>query len=1018
MTEKSLKFPITTLMIFSAVILLGLISFNKLSVSLLPDIEFPEITVVTEYENASPKEIEHLVTKQIEEAVASVGGVKDINSVSSEGISIVKVKFIWGKNMDFAAMEIREKVDLIKGTLPQDVKKSIVLKYNPSDTPIMALSVSSKFYNKIELRRLVEKEIKPALERIDGIAAVNITGGLVREIKINVDVARLYANNLGLQDIIDALNFANYNYPAGSINKDKKEFIIRVVGEFKSISQIKNLVVARGKNNQPVYLKSIASVEDSFKDITSSSHYNGLQDINLSIRKESMKNTVNVCSRIENRLLDLKEKFHNKININIIYSQASFISQSNQNLILSAVLGGIIAFFVLLLFLQNLKSSLIIVISIPISVVAVFIFMFIKNISLNMISMGGIAIGIGMLVDNSIVVLESINRKISENLPLHQAALIGTNEVKTSVIASTLTSIIVFLPIVFVKGIAGSIFGQLAFSISIALISSLIVSLTLIPLLSTFKIDLNYKPAVFSGFPALYARFESAYYNLLKRLMPYRKKIILTGPFVLLIGILLLLPVKKELLPPVDEGKFKIRVEAPVGTTVKNTERFAAIIEKQLIGFKEVKSVFTIIGFDKKNIVLNQIERMNINVAVINVILHKKGNTKKFIEKLNSELKIPRQLKISFRTSQEIIPGLSSAQKKDYLIVVRGKDLYKLRTITDRFVSFLNKQKFISDAENESGEPSPEYKLVVDREALSSLGLNIKLVAETLQAAVKGKRATYFRVNDDEYDITVRLQKQDRMNKTFLNKIFIKNSIYGINIPLSAFAYIKIDKGETMIFRENQQRVMYVSVNFKKSSEDLKKLIKKFTTSLKLPADYSVEISGVDKETKESMNNLLFAFLLSIILIYMILASQFESLIHPLIIMFAVPLTLTGVAIGLLITGNSINVISALGLIMLSGIVVNNSIVLFEYFEILKKKNKIIENAVINACKIRLRPIMMTTLTTILGLIPLAIGLGSGSEIQSPMAVTVIFGLAFASFLTLIYIPMVYITVEKRLMKK
>ncbi len=1018
MTEKVLKYPVTTLMVFTAIVLLGLISFYKLPVSLLPDIEFPQITIVTEYENASPKEIEHLITKQIEEAVASVSGVKDISSISSEGISIVKVKFVWGKNMDMAAMEVREKVDLIKGLLPQDTKKSIVLKYNPSETPIMSLSVSSKFYNQIELRRIVEKEIKPYLERIDGVAAVNITGGLVREIKINVDVARLYANNLSLQEIIDALDSANYNYPAGSINKGKKEFIIRVIGEFKNINDIKNLVIAKGENNQPVYLKDIATVVDSFKDRTSVSHFNGLEDINLSIQKESLKNTVSVCKKISDKLNDLIKKFHNKININIVYSQADFIIQSNTNLIIAAIMGGIIAFLVLLLFLQDLKSSLIIAISIPISVIAVFIFMFIKNISLNMISMGGIAIGIGMLVDNSIVVLESINRKFKNNLPLHIAAIKGTNEVKTSVIASTLTSIIVFLPIIFVKGIAGAIFGQLAFTISIALLSSLLVSLTIVPLLFTFNINLNYKPSIFAFFPSLYNKIENKYINLLKKLLPYRKKIILSGPAILLLGILLLLPVKKELLPPVDEGKFKIRVEAPVGTTLQNTEKLVWFLEKQLLNLKEIKSVSTIIGFDKKNIVLNQTERMNINVAILNVLLNKKGKTREFIEYLKNNLKVPPQLKLSFQIPQEIIPGLSSSQKKDFLIVVKGPDLKKLREITDKFVNFLNNQPFVSDAENESGKPALEYKLKVDREALSSLGLNIKLVAQTLQAAIKGKRATYFRVNDDEFDVNVRLRKQDRLNKTFLNKVFIKNSIYGINIPLSAFASIVLDKGETSIFRENQQRVMYVSLNFKKSKKLLLKIIENFLKHNPIPPDYSIELSGIDKETKESMNNLIFAFLLSIILIYMVLASQFESLIHPLIIMFSTPLTLTGVAIGLIITRNSINVISALGLIMLSGIVVNNSIVLFEYFEILKKKKTNLEHAVINACKIRLRPIMMSTLTTILGLIPLAIGIGSGSEIQSPMAITVISGLSFASLLTLIYIPMIYISVEKKLAKK
>ncbi|MBU1078449.1 MAG: efflux RND transporter permease subunit [Spirochaetes bacterium] len=634
-TKRAIQYPITTLMVFLGIILLGLISFQRLPISLLPDIEFPEITIVTEYKNVSPKEIEHLVSKPIEESVASVSGAKDITSISSEGVSIVKVKFNWGKNMDFAAMEVREKADLIKGSLPQDVKKSIVLKYNPSERPIMSLSLSSSSYNKIQLRDIIKKEIKPFLERIDGVAAVNITGGLIREIKVHIDVARLYANNLSIPEVIDAINYANYNYPAGHINKNKKEYIIRVIGEFQDIGQITDLIIATGdEGNRPIYLKDIASIDDSFREKKSSSHFNGSEDINISIQKEALKNTVTVCSKVLEMTEELNRKFQNKLNVNVIYSQAEFIKSSISNLIIAAVLGGIIAFIVLLFFLQNIKSSSIIIFSIPVSIMVVFILMYIRKISLNMISMGGIAIGIGMLVDNSIVVLESINRKLKGKKKLSDAALEGTGEVKTSVVASTMTSIVVFLPIIFVKGIAGSIFGELAFTISVALFSSLIISLTLIPLLSTFpfkpleKINLDF----LKKWNLLYDRFETFYYELLKKLIPHKKRILLSGPAIIMAGLLLLLIVRKELLPVVDKGEFKIRLEAPAGTTLGDTEKHVFAMESRIMKYRKlIESVYTTIGFNEENLVLNQTEQMKVNKAIINVILKKGVSTKQII---------------------------------------------------------------------------------------------------------------------------------------------------------------------------------------------------------------------------------------------------------------------------------------------------------------------------------------------------------------------------------------------------
>lgn len=1010
MTKYSLNHPVTTFMFFLALFLLGTIAFLKLPVSLLPNINFPEITIVTEYKNAAPAEIENLVTRQIEETIASVAGVKDIDSISSEGISIVKVRFSWGKNMDFAAMEIREKIDLIKGSMPQDVHKPIILKYNPSDTPIMGLSVQSPFWNDVRLRQVVEKEIIPALERVDGVASVNVTGGLVREIQVNIDVSKLAAYNLSLEEIIKNIKAANYNYPAGFIKQHKKEFVVRVLGEFKNLKELENLVIAQGQNNEPVYLKNVAKVQDSYKEQTSASHYNGTTSINLLIQKESMKNIVEVCHEVEKAQKHLQKKFKSRLTIATIFRQDKFIKQSNTNLILAAIIGGLIAFFVILLFLQNIKDALSILISIPLSIFIVFIFMFMKKISLNMISMGGLAIGIGMLVDNSIVVLESIHKKKNRSISLKKI-LEATNEVKSSVIASTLTSVIVFLPIIFVKGIAGSIFGQLAFTIIISLLSSLFISLTLLPLLVYLNWDIPISFSFLSRFGAQFENFQDNYKKFLIKLLPYKRQIILSGPILLILGLILLFFIHKELIPYVDEHKFKIRIEAPEGTPFVQTEKYVKEIEKQLSTYKDKCTVFySAIGYDNKNIVLNKTEQLKINSAVIYVFLKKNIPTKPFLKKF--KIKHPR-LKINIMPIEDILPGIIAPSKKKYSILLTGNKLLELRKTAKNLITFLG-SKGIDDVENENGEAASEFKLNIDREALSSLGLTIKEVAQTLQAAIKGSQASFFRIGDEEYDIKVRLQKKDRKDTSFLNKIYVKNKKTGVNIPLSAFTVLNQTKGESSIIRKHQERVMGVAFNADLKQKQVEELLKEFKNSIKVPENVNIELQKMDKETRDSLWSLLFAFILAVVLIYMVLASQFENLVHPFIVMFSTPLAITGVALGLILTHKSLNVLSLIGIVMLSGIVVNNAIVLFEYFQILRKKHKKLEESVIEACTIRLRPILMTTLTTILGLLPIAIGLGSGSELQSSMAITVIAGLTFATFLTLIYIPFLYLIIENK----
>lgn len=997
LTINSLRFPVATCMIFSAVILLGTISFLKLPVALLPDIEFPEITVVTEFDGASPEEIESLVTRPLEESLASVSGVRDVSSVSTEGYSIIRLKFSWGKRMDLSAMEVREKADLVRGSLPQDTRRPIVLKYNPSDQPLMALSITGKADTPGNLRSFIEKEVVPQLHRADGVASVEVTGGAEREIAVDVDLAALSSRNLGLQEVMDSLASANYGYPAGTINREGKDYPVRVEGEFKNLQDMEQLILFTGENGAPVRLKDVANVRDGLKERTAISRFNGKEDVNLLIRKESLKNTVTVCGELRKKIDELNSLFGKRIDIEILQAQDNYIIQSNRNLLFAAILGGTIAFGIIFLFLRDMIKSLIIAISIPISVMFVFIFMNFKGITLNMISLGGLAIGIGMLVDNAIVVMESVERK----LVLGGEILEGVSEISGSVTGSTFTTVVVFFPVVFVKGIAGAVFGQLAFVISISLIASLLVSLTLIPLLiklTTRSVGLSLQKS-----PNLPSKsvFSFDYQKFLIKIIPFSKEILILGPVLVLAGILLFFIVKKEMLPGIDTGQITLRLESAEGIPLETMAAISLEIEHLLLAMKgDIRKTYSLTGFDEKNIIRNRTERLKPNVTVIQIEA-KKGRTASVMERIQKQISLPPEVAMTIYENRNGLPGFSSVSANDRSILIRAIDKKELQMKKEKVLTFLKNRTGISRIIDESGSRIKELRIVPDREAMAALSVETKLAAETMQAAIRGRKATVFRLEDDDIDIKVRLSNQDRNDPKFLDKMLIKTGIDGVPVPLSAFTKVMETETEEIIQRENQQKVARISF------QNEKKEPIKFTEANEIFEE------GLDPDTKGSIRNLLLSFILSVVLVYMILASLFESLRKPLVIMGSTPLLIPGAMIGLLLTGKSINIISAIGFVMLAGIVVNNAIVLFESISNKHDTGMGLTEAVIKGSSERLRPVFMTTLTTVLGLLPVALGIGSGNELQSPMAVTVIAGLVFSTGLTLVYLPLLYLESEK-----
>ncbi len=1027
--ETFIRRKITTTMIFTSLCLLGIISLSKLPVELLPDIELPKLTVITPFENAAPSEVEKLVTVRIEEAVTAVSGVSAISSESIEGMSIVKITFNWGTDMDMALIEAKEKADLIRSELPEDTGKSIVVKYDPADEPVMIYSVTLKNAESSDTRKRVEKEIVPFIERISGVSLVDVLGGEKREIQVCVDNAKLFSHSISLQEIAERISMANYSYPAGSIIKNDIEYQVRTAGEFTNMSDIRAVVAGYNNNGIPVYLKDIAEVKDSFKEKKSIVRFNGREGVALLIRKEPGKNTINTCENIKRVITEISQKSRESFKFVSIYDQSLFIQNTINNVIMAAILGGLISFFILFFFLKSFGPPLIIATAIPISMCGTFMFMNIFGITINSMSLGGLAIGTGITVDAGIVVLESISlvRKEEKMLSMIEFSIKGTAAVAAPVIASALSTVVVFLPIVFLDGLAGAVFRDLALAVSFSIIISLISSLTLVPMLAaidTERMKLKFSGieslmGLMSGMSNLSDRFTESiimfYEKTIRFALGRKREVIAAGAVSLAAGMILFLFIEREIMPPVDPGEFSIELQMPGGTPLSHTSAFCSNIEERLLSTEGVGYIFSKAGCDPDDNISERISGKGADYALIRVFIDRSAgrSSREIIEVLKDTVRAGENVVITYNLKEDLVGSFFSQGLSSLNIELYGNDIGDLRDGGKVVKGILSGYQGLKNIFSVMDRESPELLVEIDRERASSLGLNVENISSGIATAVRGEVSTRFREQDDEVDIRLRLSGQDRRKPASINNIMLKTD-RGVVVPVSGFAKIEESSGSVRIIRKEQSRVNILRADILPGNEELSSEIKKKLAENPGLSGLDCRFADGSEDIHKSLNSMLFATMLSILFIYMLLAGQFQSFRDPLIIMLSIPVTFLGISLSLLFTGQSININSGIGIIMLCGTVVNNGIVLFDFIENEKKNGACVEAAIIDAGKKRLNPILMNALTTVFAVVPIALGIGEGTEIQKPLAVTIIGGTTISTILTLVIIPVIYAALEKR----
>ena len=1020
LSRIAVKKPITTIMVTFIIILLGIVSLTRIPIDLLPKIDIPIAIVSTSYRGAGPLEIEKIITQPIEQALATVSNIENISSTSSEGSSVVVVEFAYGTDMNFATLEMREKIDMIKGFLPQEATNPMVLRIDPNAMPIMQISLSGN-KDLTVLQDIAQDTLKPQIERLEGVASVNILGGKESYIEVKLIDAKSKGYNLDLNYIAQIIGAENLNLPGGEINKGDKKLTVRTVGEFKSIDEIKNLSIAL-RTGGVISLNDIADVSLKYKEAASISKTNGESSINISIQKESGTNTVNVANTVIKKIKNLDEELLNT-DINIVMNQAEFIEESIQNVLRNAVIGGVLAILVLYIFLRNIRTTVIIGTAIPVSIIATFILLYFNNITLNLMTLGGLALGIGMLVDNAIVVLENIYRFRQNGESRKDAAIKGAKEVAMAVTASTLTTIAVFILIVFVGGMTASVFRELALTITLSLLTSLLVSLTLIPMLSSkfLKVDriqdkentskVRLFERVYSLFDKLFYKVELRYKKVLGWSLRHRKITVLTAVVIFTASIASILSVGAEYFPAIDRGEFSINVNLPQGSKLSETDNIITIIEKRLQEIEEVNTVVSNIGTG--GVMSFGSGAKNRGSLQVSLVKHsdRSIDTTYIVEEVRDFVsKIPgADIEVEEQSSAMGMGGFSQAP---LVIDVKGDDIDILREISEDFIKILNQVEGTREVKSDLSEGVPEVQITTNRLKTSVYGLTTAQIASSVKNTLLGRTATRYKYRGSEIDVIVKGDERFSQGLTNLKQLSIQTPI-GTYVSLNELADVKVEIGPTSINRDNQVRVIRITSQI--VGRDLGSVTKDVEEKIRnydLLTGYSYEFGGENEEIESAFYDLRLALILAVVLVYMILASQFESIIHPFTIMLSVPLAFGGGALGLFLTGKSLSVPALIGFILLAGIVVNNAIVLVDYINTRRGYDEDRTSAVLNSGSIRLRPILMTTLTTVLGLVPLSLGIGEGAELQAPLAVSVIGGLLLSTLLTLVFVPVVYTIID------
>jgi len=1013
LVKFSINRPVTIFMFTVAAIIFGLISYSRLSLNLLPKISYPTLTIKTEYPGTAPSEIENIISKPIEETCGVVDNVVRISSVSRAELSEVTVEFAWNTNMDFATLKLREKLDLLR--LPVDATKPIILRYDPNQEPIMKLGITGDI-DLGRIRYIAERELKQALESIEGVAACSISGGLEDEIHIDIDEQKLSLLNIPISTVVNRLSQENVNLSAGILKQKDSQFLVRTVNQFKAVEEIKDIIIQKTGAIQ-ITLGSVAEVFRGYKERKVISRINGRECIEAAIYRAADANTVTVSDAVTAKLGQVQRTTLQPRNMDymVITNQAKFIKNTINQVKQTALIGGILAILILLYFLKNFRSTLIIGISIPISVIITFFLMYSADISLNIISLGGLALGIGMLVDNSIVVLESIQRYREKGIDLYNAALKGTTEVAGAVTASTFTTVAVFFPIVFVEGIAGQLFKDMALTVTFSLLASLVVSLTLVPMLNSTLRRENSKErlagllkTIFKPLDNAYEKFFNSYKKAQEISFVRRKLIFFSVVAVFLVSLFLSRFMGQELIPVISQGEFLINIEFKPGTSLKENAAIIADITDSLREYEEIESIYELIGKGSMGGISFQEERENLSEFTIRLtpgILGKKED--RIMERVRADME-------KFPTTKVKVykPRLFSF-KAPLEVVVSSNNLDVIKQVSDELLEKLREKEGIIDLKSSMEEGYPEIQIIFNRAILASQDMTINMVGSQIRNKIEGEVATRFIESDREVDIRVRVSEDFRDRVEKISRLNIRNGL-NVMVPLKALAEIRISEGPAEIRRILQQKSAVITGNISGiSMDEAKTEILAAVKTIDRPLNCSINLAGQSMEQDVAFSSMIFAILLAVFLVYLVMASQFESFKKPFIIMFTIPLGIVGVVIVGLIFSMSINVIVLIGLVILSGIIVNNAIVLVDYIGQLQAQGLKKLDAIKTAAQVRWRPILMTTFTTILGLLPMALDFNEGFEIRIPLALTLIGGLIFGTFLTLIFIPLVYNKVVK-----
>jgi HAE1 family hydrophobic/amphiphilic exporter-1 len=1015
--------PVTMFMLSGVIILLGTLSLLRLPVDLMPDVSYPSITVRVGYPGVGPLEIEELVTRPIEQAMSAVAGLERLESTSQEGSSRVTLNFAWGTDLNEAADDVRNRLDRVRGRLPEEADAPVMFKFDANAQPIMGVGVEGDF-DRVTLREMAEHTLSPRLERVPGVASVSVEGGLRRQIHVELSKEKIRALDLPVDRIINLLRSENQNVPVGEIDEGDMTYLVRSQGQFENLDQIRDMVVMT-RQGVPVYLKDIAEVKDSTEDLRAFTRINGKPGVRLRVTKQSGQNTVAIADSVRTEVDRINREIPT-LRLAVLDDSSVFIKRSISAVKEAAVLGAVLVIAIIFLFLRNVRSTIIICTSIPISIIGTFALLYFAGYTLNTMTFGGLALGVGMIVDASIVVLENTFRHMEHGKDQMQAAIDGSEEVWSAILASTLTHIAVFIPLLFLTGVSSILFKQLSIVVMFSLTMSLFVAVTIVPVLCSRLLKLPPPVEERTGLGGrLYTASEQflnnmdyAYSRLISRALHHRPTVIGVGAALVVAAFLILPTIGFELMPATDEGEVQVTAELPVGTRIERAQDVALRLESLIPEYvQEADTVITQAGAGGGGFGGGGTNRTQVTIRLVPKT-ERARSSEEIARALNKQLMgvIPGAI-IQTRASggnQQMTRLLSGGGGDSRIsLEVRGDDLAEAQRLAVAAKGVMDRVPEVRNARVGRDDGRPELALQIDRPKAAILGLSVSNVANSIRTSVGGTQAAFFRQAGNEYPIVVRLREEDRQRVEDINDILV-NTPQGQVLQAKNLLALRNQSGPTEIQRKNQERILRVSAEPEVTLSDAVKAVNARLSDISVGPNFAVGFGAEVEQQAEAFKQLQGVLLLAILLVYAVMASQYESLRDPFIIMFSVPLAAIGVVAALKLTGTTFSLQAYIGVIMLAGIVVSNAILLVDYTNVLRRRDNVpLREAVETAGRTRLRPILMTTLATILGLVPMSLGIGEGAELQAPLARVVIGGLTASTLITLVFVPTVYTIFEE-----